>query len=68
YKHMVKVGGEDFPALGSDFDGIPPYAELDDCLKVQKLLTYFKDRGVTERQLEKLAYKNFFRVIKEVVG
>ena len=41
-KHMIKVGGEDLPALGSDFDGIPPYDELSGCEKVQSLLEYLR--------------------------
>ena len=71
YNHLIrliKVGGEDVPALGSDFDGIPPYDELADCTFVQNLLRYFYDRGVSYWQLEKLARGNFYRVFKEVVG
>ena len=68
YKHMVKVGGEDLPAIGSDFDGIPPYPEICDCTKVSKLLDYFSYRGVKIDALEKLAYKNFYRVFEEVCG
>ena len=67
-KHLINMGGEDVPALGSDFDGIPPYDELADCTFVQALLQYFSDRGVSGRQLEKLARGNFYRVFKEVVG
>lgn len=68
YAHMVAVGGEDLPALGSDFDGIPAYPELCDCSKVQSLLSYFAQRGVGLRALEKLAYGNFLRVFGETVG
>lgn len=68
YKHMADIGGEDLPAIGSDFDGIPPYAEISDCTKIQKLFEYFNYRGVKPRALEKLARKNFFRVFKEVCG
>lgn len=67
-KHLINVGGEDVPALGSDFDGIPPYDEIADCTFVQALLQYFADRGISERQLEKLSRANFYRVFKEVVG
>ena len=67
-KHLLDVGGEDVLALGSDFDGIPPYDELYDCTFVQRLLQYFYDRGITEKQLEKLAWGNFCRLFKEVVG
>lgn len=68
YRHLVNAGGEDLPAIGSDFDGIPPYPELCDCLSVQKLFAYFYERGVGVRALEKLARKNFLRVLKEVIG
>lgn len=68
YLNMVKVGGEDLPALGSDFDGIAPYPEMEDCTRVQDLLKYFSVRGVKSRALEKLARLNFERVFKEVVG
>ncbi len=67
-RHLIDVAGEDCPALGSDFDGIPPYEELSDCTKVQPLLNYFVSRGITPRQVEKLALGNFLRVFKEVVG
>ncbi len=67
-KHMIKVGGEDLPALGSDFDGIPPYEELGGCEKVQSLLEYFAHSGIPPRVLDKVAYGNFARVFKEVVG
>lgn len=67
-KHMIKVGGEDLPALGSDYDGIPPYDELCGCEKVQNLLEYFARNGISPRVLEKVAYGNFARVFKQVVG
>lgn len=68
YKHMVKIGGEDLPAIGSDFDGIPPYAEISDCTEVSRILDYFYYRGVKIGALEKLAYKNFYRVFEDVCG
>ncbi len=68
YKHIVNVAGEDAVSLGSDFDGIPRYKQMDDCTCVSKLLRYFYENGVSEKQLEKLAYSNFLRVFGEVVG
>lgn len=68
YINMVKIGGEDLPALGSDFDGIAPYPEMADCTRVEDLLEYFSSRGVKGRALDKFAYGNFARVFKEVVG
>ena len=66
--HLINIGGEDVTALGSDFDGIPPYDELADCTYVPKLLEYFSAHGISDGQIEKLARKNFYRVFKEVVG
>ena len=66
YNHIVKVAGEDAAALGSDFDGIPRYAQMDDCTYVPALLGYFRAHGVKESAIEKLAYANFLRVFGEV--
>ena len=60
--HLVNVGGEDIAAIGSDFDGIPPYGELSDCTKLSALFEYFERRGVNERLLEKFAFGNFLRL------
>lgn len=68
YNHVVNVAGEDTVSLGSDFDGIPRYEQMDDCTFVPKLLRYFYENGVSQRRLEKLAYANFLRVFGEVVG
>ena len=37
-------------------------------LMMQKLFEHLKDQGLTERQIEKLAYKNALRIIREVLG
>lgn len=68
YNHIVNVAGEDCVSLGSDFDGIPRYAQMDDCTFVPKLLEYFYENGVSEKRLEKFAYANFLRVFGEVAG
>lgn len=68
YNHIVNVAGEDAVSLGSDFDGIPRYKQMDDCTFVPKLLEYFRENGVSEKRLEKFAYANFLRVFGEVVG
>ncbi|MCH5147995.1 MAG: membrane dipeptidase [Clostridiales bacterium] len=65
--HIINIGGEDSVALGSDFDGIPAPEGLEDCTKIQKLLTFLEGRiGISA--LEKLAHLNFERVFKEVCG
>jgi len=67
-RHLINVGGEDVIALGSDFDGIPAPPDLEDCTRVPALFGYLHAHGLSERILEKLAYKNFLRVFTEVCG
>lgn len=65
--HIIKVGGEDVVALGSDFDGIPVNPDLCDCTRMPALFDYLS-ASLPARTVEKLAYKNFLRVFKEVCG
>lgn len=67
-KHIIKVGGEDVVALGSDFDGIPPYNEIPDCTHMQNILEKLSGAGISRTVVEKLARENFLRVFKEVCG
>ncbi len=60
--HVMRVAGEDFVSLGSDFDGAitpPPDLPGADCYPrlVQRLL----ERGLTDRQVEKILGANFLR-------
>lgn len=64
-RHLIKVGGEDIIALGSDFDGIPAPPDLEDCTKVPALLQKLEE-SLGGRVCEKLCYGNFERVFKEV--
>lgn len=67
-KHFIKVGGEDIIAFGSDFDGIPETPGLESCERMPKLLEYLQANGISGSLIEKLCYKNFIRVFKEVCG
>lgn len=66
--HIIKTGGEGVIAFGSDFDGIPENKDLPDCTHMPALLDFLAENGLPHRTLEKLAYKNFMRVFKEVCG
>ena len=66
--YLIKVGGEDIISFGSDFDGIPECEKLEGCEKMPYLLNFLESRGIRGATLEKLAYKNFARVFKEVVS
>ena len=66
--HVIKVGGEEVIAFGSDFDGIPQNPFIKDCTAMPELLNFLNIRGLSTATLEKLAYKNFARVFREVCG
>ena len=64
-KHLIKTGGEDIVAFGSDFDGIPTVQGLEGCEKMPALIDYLTDELGT-RITEKLCFENFARVLKEI--
>ncbi len=66
-KHMVKQGGEDFVALGTDFDGISGSLEIGTPSEMAKLFDQLEKEGFSIRQIEKLAYKNALRLIRDVM-
>lgn len=64
--HMKNVGGEDFVAIGSDFDGVSGELAIDSPLAMQKLFDALEKEGWSERQIQKLARDNVLRVLREV--
>lgn len=66
--HIIKAGGEDVIAIGSDFDGIPVNEQIAGCERMPALFEYLLSNGLPPRVVEKFAYKNFSRVFKEVCG
>lgn len=64
-KHMINVGGIDTPAIGTDFDGTYGEFDIPECSKMQRLFEAMERDGFTQEQIEKIAYKNVERVIKE---
>jgi len=67
--HAVDVGGEDCIGLGCDLDGI---AFLPDGMESVADLAFFapllRDAGLGEEQVEKVCWRNFVRVFREVLG
>ena len=59
--------GIEHVVLGSDFDGCILPEDLKDCSEVQKIFIELKKLGYTHSDLEKIAYKNWFRVIKNSI-
>ena len=67
--HMYQTGGEDFVAIGTDFDGFDE-GELDIAHigEMEQLYDAVKKRGFSERQMEKFWSGNAMRVINEVLS
>lgn len=61
--HMIRVGGEDLPAIGSDLDGIGGCLEIGSPDKHYLLRDALRNRGLTERVIEKIFYKNAKRIL-----
>ena len=66
-KHMVNTGGIECVGIGTDFDGIEGKFEIADCTEMEKLFDALKKKGFSEDAMEKIAYKNVERVIREVM-
>ncbi len=65
--HILKVGGEDVPCFGSDFDGIPRNAYMKTAADMPRLIGEL-ERRFPARIVEKIAYKNAERVLGDVLG
>ncbi len=64
-KHIVNVGGIDCLGIGTDFDGIGGTQEIADASMMGLLWDALAKEGFHESEIEKIAYKNVMRVIKE---
>lgn len=63
--HMLNTGGEDCIALGSDFDGIHGRLEIGSPTDMHLLFDALGKAGLSARQLEKFAYGNALRVLRD---
>ncbi|MDR1217402.1 MAG: dipeptidase [Oscillospiraceae bacterium] len=66
--HIIKAGGEDTAALGSDWDGFKEETELDGPQKTELLFAALRSAGISERLIEKVAWTNALRVLGDVLG
>lgn len=66
--HVVKLVGIDHVGLGSDFDGVGDTLPegLKDASMYPNIIAELLKRGYTKEEIEKICYKNFFRVWKDV--
>lgn len=66
-KYMVNVGGSEFVALGSDYDGFSDTLEWKDAGGMGRLTDAMEREGFRASLIENITYKNALRIIKEVV-
>ena len=64
-QHLIDMGGEECVGIGTDFDGIGGNLEIDTCTKMPLLFEALHHRGFSSERIEKIAYKNVARVIRE---
>lgn len=60
-EHLIKIGGEDCPAIGTDFDGIDSELFIENCSGMQ-ILTDAIEKKFGYHLAEKICYKNALRI------
>ena len=66
--HMYHLGGEEFVAIGTDFDGFEGAVDgLEHMGRMPEFYNALRKRKFTESQIEKFCYQNALRVIKDVM-
>ena len=64
--HIYRTAGEDVLAIGSDFDGIEGRLEIAHPDSFHLLFDALKADGMSERQIEKLRFRNALRVFSDI--
>ncbi len=68
-EHVIRVAGEDFVSLGSDYDGmILLPREMHDITGLPKLAALMLERNWTETRIQKILGGNYLRVVRAVCG
>jgi membrane dipeptidase len=67
-EYLLEHLGEDGVGFGSDFDGAMIPAELGDAGGLQILVRALRQRGLGERLIEKLCFRNWLRVLGRTWG
>lgn len=67
--HMIRVGGSEFPAIGTDFDGFDGMVREDipKTEDMEKLWIALKQNGITESQLDKIWSENALQVLRRTL-
>ena len=65
--HLIDKGGVECVGIGTDFDGIGGQFEICDCTGMPRLFDALHARGLSWDVIEKIAYENVARVIREAL-
>ena len=65
---MLEALGEDGVALGSDFDGALVPREIGDVTGLPKLIEAMRAHGYGHELIEKIAWRNWLRVLERTIG
>lgn len=64
-EHFIQTGGVSCVGIGTDFDGIDGEFEIADCTQMKLLFDALHRRKLSDDVIEKIAYGNVERVIRE---
>ncbi|MGD9675868.1 MAG: dipeptidase [Candidatus Bipolaricaulia bacterium] len=66
--HAIRMGGEDVVGLGGDLDGIERLPTgVETVADYRKFVPLLRGAGLSDRQIEKVCFRNFARVFSEVL-
>lgn len=67
-EYIRRVGGIDVIGIGTDFDGIGGKLEIGNAGQMPLLFDALEKHGFSGDEIEKIAWKNVFRVYREILG
>jgi len=66
--HAIGIGGEDCVGFGGDLDGITQTPDgIEGVADYPSVMPLMRNAGLSERQIEKVCYRNFARVFVEIL-
>jgi membrane dipeptidase len=68
-EHIISLVGDEYVALGSDFDGFSVGVDaFDDCSGYQLVEKTMRERGFSEESIDKICYQNWLRVFARTMS
>ncbi|WP_372365649.1 dipeptidase [Candidatus Uabimicrobium sp. HlEnr_7] len=67
FEYIINLVGAQHVAFGSDLDGIYISPQIQDVVGLHKVLYALREKGYSADSLQKIAYQNWFRVLKDTL-